>query len=48
MNSVPLALIAAMMDEPLSSIVSSPSVSKSASMRDLRPTPMRRNIGAGT
>src|SRR2546425_731163 len=41
MNSTPLALIAAMMDEPLSSIVSSPSVSKSASMRDLRPTPMR-------
>src|SRR5262245_25372336 len=48
MNSTPLALIAAMMDEPLSSIVSSPAVSKSASMRDLRPTPMRENIGAGT
>src|SRR5215831_8626860 len=36
MNSTPLALIAAMMDEPLSSIVSSPAVSKSASMRDLQ------------
>src|SRR6516165_4355555 len=35
MNSTPLALIAAMIDEPLSSIVSSPAVSKSASMRDL-------------
>ena len=36
MNSTLLALIAAMMDEPLSSIVSSPASSKSASMRDLQ------------
>src|SRR5262249_23255218 len=48
MNSTPLALIRARMADLLSSIVSSPAVSKSASMRDLRPTPMRENIGAGT
>src|SRR6516165_10622486 len=36
MNSTPLALIAAMMEEPLSSIVSSSAVGKSASMRDLQ------------
>jgi hypothetical protein len=36
MNSMPLALIAAMMPEPLSSILSSGSVNKSASMRDPR------------
>src|SRR5438132_1938511 len=44
MNSTPLALIAAMMDEPLSSIVSSPASSKSASMRDLqRRVPKRKS-----
>jgi hypothetical protein len=36
MNSMPLALIAAMMPEPLSSILSSGSFNKSASMRDPR------------
>ena len=36
MNSTPLALIAAMMLDPLSRTLASGSVTKSASMRDLR------------
>ena len=49
MNSTPLALIAAMMLEPLSRTLASGSVTKSASIAGPpgTETPMPRGIGAG-